>query len=323
LKRKKIEEKPSEENKQWDASMLSLFRASPQAFVNLCSPGARYLDEQPQKLQSHPRTTDGLVRVLIDDEIQFIHFEFQSYNDETMAERLLEYNTLIWNEFGIPVVSCVIHLLGDGQIAPSPLQRRTRKGKKVVDFYYDTIEIGDLVPEDILAMHQPGLLPLLTLTKGGATRDVIHRMFSELETVGDQNLTSIAYTLATYSLKRSNEGEVPWFERTHKHMHDIITESPFYKSVIEKGIEQGRQQGIEKGIEQGRQQGIEQGQLTALRQATVDVVQERLPALVQFAESQIATINDPARLRQLVVKLITVPNAEQAIQAFFDAQQGK
>ena len=221
------------------------------------------------------------------------------------------------------VVSCVIHLLGDGQIAPSPLQRRARKGKKVVDFYYDTIEIGDLVAEDILAMHQPGLLPLLTLTKGGATREVIHRMFSELETVGDQNLTSIAYTLATYSLKRSNEGEIPWFERTHKHMHDIITESPFYKSVIEKGLEQGRQQGIEQGLKEGIERGIKKGQLTALREAVVDVVQERLPSLVQFAKLQVATINDPARLRHLVVKLITVPNAEQAIQAILDAQQGQ
>lgn len=44
---------------------------------------------------------------------------------------------------------------------------------------------------------------------------------------------------------------------------------------------------------------------------------------VLFAESQVAAINDPMRLRRLVVKLITVSNAEQAIQAFLDAQQGE
>ncbi len=302
--------------------MLSLLRASPQAFVNWFLPDAQYLDERPQKLQSHPRTTDGLVKVQVEDEIQFIHFEFQSYYDEKMAVRLLEYNTLIWNEFDMPVISCVIHLLGDKRIAPSPLHRRGCRGKRVADFYYDTIEIGDLVSEDILAMHQPGLLPLLTLTKGGATREVIHRMFSELETVADHNITSIAFTLATYSLQRSNEGELPWLERTYQQMYDIITESPFYKSVIEKGREQGRQQGIEKGIEKGRERGLKEG-LTALRQAIVDVVRERLPALVPFAESQDVAINDPMRLRRLVVKLITVSNAEQAIQTFLDVQQGE
>ncbi len=168
-------------------------------------------------------------------------------------------------------------------------------------------------------MHQPGLLPLLTLTKGGATREVIQRMFSELEIVADQNITFIAYTLATYSLQRSNERELPWLERTYKHMYDIITESPFYKSIIAKG----RERGLKEGREQGIEQGIEKGQLTALRQAIVDVVHERLPALAPFAESQVASINDSTRLRRLIVKLITVPDAEQATQAFFEAQQGQ
>ena len=309
--------------------MLSLLRASPQGFVNLFLPGAQYLDERPQKLQSHPRTTDGLVKVQLEDDIMLIHFEFQSHNDTTMAKRLQEYNMLIWNEFEIPVLSCVIHLLGDGHIAPSPLVRTLPAGaggKKIHDFYYETIEVGDLKADDILAMHQPGLLPLLTLTQGGATREVVQRMFNELETVADQNITFLAYTLATYSLQRSNERELPWLERTYKHMHDIITESPFYKSIIAKGLAQGRERGLkegrEQGLEQGLEQGIEKGQLTALRQAIVDVVHERLPALVQFAESQVATIHDPTQLRRLVVKMSTVPDTEQATQAFLDAQQG-
>ena len=164
---------------------------------------------------------------------------------------------------------------------------------------------------------------------------MIQRMFGELERVDDQNITFIAYTLATYSLQRSNVRELPWLERTYKHVYDIITESPFYKSIIAKGLEQGRQQGleqgleegiekgIEKGIERGIEKGIEKGQITALRQAIVDVVHERLPALVPLAESQVATINDPTRLRRLIVRLITVPDAEQATQAFLDAQQSQ
>ena len=134
--------------------MLSLLRVSPQGFVDLLLPGARYLDEQPQKLQSHQRTVDGLVKVQLKDDIMLIHFEFQSHNDSTMAKRLQEYNMLIWNEFEIPVLSCVIHLLGDGHIAPTPFVRTLSVGAggmKIHGFCYETIEVGDLGADDILA----------------------------------------------------------------------------------------------------------------------------------------------------------------------------
>ena len=105
-------------------------------------------------------------------------------------------------------------------------------------------------------------------------------------------------------------------------MHDILSESHFYQEIIamglEKGLKQGREQGIEQGREQGREQGLAKGQLTALRQAIVDIAHERFPALVEFAESQVTAIDDTTQLRHLVVKMSTVPDAEQATQAFLD-----
>ncbi len=295
--------------KHWDESMLALLRASPQAFVDLFLHGAKYIQEQPQKLQSHQRTTDGLVEVQLEGKTMLIHFEFQAYKDSTMPQRLLEYNVLIWNEYQLPVISCVLHLLEDGRIAPSPFVRTLSTGKEIVSFYYETIEIRDFTAEDIIRIGQPGLLPFLTLTKAGATREVVQRMFSELETVADKNITFIAFAIATFSLQRSNQQDLPWLERNYRSMHEIISESPFYKEIISKGLEQG--------LEQGR----EQGQLTALRQAIIDVVRERLPGLGQFAESQVENIKDATQLRRLIVKISTVPDAEQAIQAFLDAQQ--
>ncbi len=96
---------------------------------------------------------------------------------------------------------------------------------------------------------------------------------------------------------------------------------PIYKSIIEKGLAQGHERGLKEGHERGLKQGLKKDGLTELRQAIVDIVQERLPALVPFVESQVATINDPAQLRHLIVKLITISNAEQAIQVFLDVQQ--
>jgi len=308
--------------KHWDETMLALLRASPQAFVNLFLPDAHYIQEQPQKLQSHPRTIDGLVKVKLGGEIMLIHIEFQTYNDSNMPSRLLEYNVLIWNEYKLPVISCVIHLLKDGCIAPSPFERKLSTGKTIVNFYYETVEIHDFTAEDIIQIGQPGLLPFLTLTKDGATKEVVQRMFRELETFANKNVTFVAFMLATFSFHLSNQHDLPWLERNYRYMHDILSESPFYQEIIamglEKGLKQGREQGIEQGREQGREQGLAKGQLTALRQAIVDIAHERFPALVEFAESQVTAIDDTTQLRHLVVKMSTVPDAEQATQAFLD-----
>ncbi len=307
--------------KHWDESMLALLRASPQAFVNLFLPGAHYIQEQPQKLKSHQRTIDGLVKVRLNRKTMLVHIEFQTYNDPKMASRLLEYNVLIWNEYKLPVLSCVIHLLTDTRIAPPPFERTLSTGKKIVNFHYEIIEIGDFTADDIIQMGQSGLLPFLTLTKDGATIEVVQRMFRELEMFANKNVTFVAFMLATFSFQRSNQHDLPWLERNYKYMHDILSESPFYQEIIAMGLEQGlsREQGIEQGREQGIEQGRERGQLIALRQAIIDIVHERLPSLVEFATSQVAAIDDATQLRRLVVKMSTVPDAEQAMQAFLNA----
>jgi len=269
---------------------------------HLFLPDARYIQEQPQKLQSHPRTIDGLVKVEIDGKMMLVHFEFQTYNDSNMASRLLEYNILIWNEYKLPVISCVIHLLKDGSISSPPFERKLTNGKTIVSFYYETVEISKFTAEDIIQIGQPGLLPFLTLTKDGATIEVVQRMFRELEVFANKNVTFVAFMLATFSFHLSNQHDLPWLERNYRYMHDILSESPFYQEIIAMGLEKG----------------LERGQLTALRQAIVEIVRARLPALVEFAESQVATIDDKAQLHRLVVKMSTVPDTKQATQAFLD-----
>jgi predicted transposase/invertase (TIGR01784 family) len=296
--------------KHWDESMLALLRASPQAFVNLFLPGASYIQEQPQKLQSHQRTIDGLVEVQIDGETMLVHIEFQTYTDPEMPGRLLEYNVLIWNEYQLPVLSCVIHLLKDKCIAPSPFKRMLPTGETVVTFDYETIEISEFTVEDIIQIGEPGLLPFLTLTKEGATKEVVQRMFQELEAFADKNVTFVAFMLATFSFHISNQRDLPWLERTYRYMHDILSESPFYQEIVAVGLE--------KGIKQGIEQGIKTGELKALRESVVDMVRERLPSLVEFAESQVAMISDVTLLRRLVIKMSTLNDEKRAKQAFLD-----
>jgi hypothetical protein len=54
-------------------------------------------------------------------EDMLVHLEFQIYGDPGMAERLLRYNILARSEHKLPVLSCVIYLLDDGEVLSPPL----------------------------------------------------------------------------------------------------------------------------------------------------------------------------------------------------------
>ena len=69
-------------------------------------------------------------------------------------------------------------------------------------------------------------------------------------------------------------------------MNDIIRQSPFYQWALEEGEAKEKAYG-----------------LAQMRQAVVEVVQERFPELAQLAEEVVVTIDSPAQLVRLSAKL--------------------
>ncbi len=153
--------------KPWDSLLKMLVRVNPSAFVQWLIPGAEFVKEQPYDLESQKREVDALLEVIVNGQRVLLHIEFQTYNDKTMAERLLLYNVLVRNVYGMSVLSCVIYLLQDGTIQQSPLLVMFPENKKVLEFHFESIEIGELTPEDILSTGITSLIPLLPLTKDG------------------------------------------------------------------------------------------------------------------------------------------------------------
>lgn len=83
--------------KDWDDSLRSMIRDDPQAFIDLLlSQGqVEFVGQLPEKLKTWKLEVDALVKVVTDDEkLMLVHFEFQTRNDPTMPERLLQYNVL-------------------------------------------------------------------------------------------------------------------------------------------------------------------------------------------------------------------------------------
>jgi predicted transposase/invertase (TIGR01784 family) len=282
----------------WDDTLKTLVRTSPQAFVDWIAPGARFVGERRCELKNWKLEVDSLLDVMVGEELMLLHIEFQSRNDAEMGDRLLRYNVLIRGEYKLPVLSCVIYLFRVGTIQRSPWIWRLPTGHEVNRFQFVDIEMFELAPQDLLHIGQPGLLPLLPLTRGGATREVVTEMLDRLVPSEHRELTSIGCALATLIFQRLNTAELGWFRRRISMIDDLLRESPFYQWILEEGEEKG----------------LEKGRLQELRNSVIRFVRARYPALEELAEKQVASCEDIERLDQLRTNLYTARSAKKVKQ---------
>jgi len=286
--------------KPWDDSLKKLVQADPQAFVSWFVPDASFTGARPHELKHWTLEVDALLGVRVSGQDMLLHLEFQTHNDPAMAERLLRYNVLARSEHRLPVLSCVIYLLGSGEASTSPLSWMLPTEQEVLRFHYQSIELKALLPEEVVRTGLTGLLPLLPLTKNGARREIVETMFSRLLAAKKIELVPIGYTLASLAFSRENPVDQDWLFRRFHEMHDILRETPIYQEILKEGREEGLEQGLQRG------------QLEALRQAIVEVVVERFPKLVRLTKKQVVLIEDPELLRHVLVKVSVAQSAEEA-----------
>lgn len=95
-------------------------------------------------------------------------------------------------------------------------------------------------------------------------------------------------------------------------LRDVLRESRLYADPLEDGPEDGLPQKYQKAFLQGMQQASDEF-LQELHHMLLKIVRGRFPKLVRLAKKQIAHIDDIGALRELLVKIGTARNAEEAI----------
>jgi len=231
-----------------------------------------------------------------------------------MAERLLLYHMLIWDQFqrkdeykemDLAIRACVLALFERAKIPPSPLlwtQPGEPPGQKVerVRFSYEVIELWKIRCEILLDLGHLVLYPLLPLTEGGATREIIVTMFDRLHGEQNRDFAAIGFAFATIRLQMlKRDSDLEWLQERFCYMNDIIRESPFYQWILEEGEAKGVTQGVAQSVAQ-------------MRQTIVDFVRECFPELAQLAEEVVATMDNLPQLGRLSIKLGGAQSAEQA-----------
>jgi hypothetical protein len=317
--------------KTWDNSLSILVNSNPQAFLDLFLPGAMLRQQHHTKLKGTQRQPDVVLEVERFDDIFIYNPEFQSYRDNNMAERSLLYHILLGCEFRTPkdqplaMRSCVVTLFKQAKMKPAPLRwfqpgelfgRRANR----VRFDYDVVEMWKQDHRRILDLGHRELYPLLPLTNGGATRQIVTFMLDELSEERYRDFALIGFTCASRIFRDEKRfDDLAWIQRRYHTMYDIIHDSPLYDWIYadghEGGVAEGLARGQAQGLAQGQAQGLAQGQaqsLAQMRQTIVDIMQEYFPELAELAAEIVATVDNPGQLVHLSVKLGRAQNAEEA-----------
>jgi hypothetical protein len=277
--------------KPWDDTMKRLIRVHPQHFVSWVLKGAIYKAALSIELKNWTREADFLFDVIQNDQQMLIHMEFQSSEDEDMAQRLLEYNVLATREHGRSVLSCLIYLRKDSKIAESPLIWELPNGEKILYFHFIVIKLWEITAEELIQTNLTGLLPLVPLTKDGGQYEVIDAVATKLATAKEYNLLEYALRFASLVFKEGSDYE--WLIRRFAMYKDILDDS--------------------RVVQEERREG----ELRGLHQAVLDVIEARFPEILPYAKKQMEGIADPDVLRRTIVKMSTVQTAEEALQYLF------
>lgn len=293
--------------KPYDDAMKKLVGGNSQDFLSWVLRDAQFVRQLPYELSVENIYADGLIEALSEGERTLVHFEFQSYYDERIGERLLEYNVLASRQYGyVPVDSFVIYLKDCGEVPRSPFLRKPSADKEGTRFSYGIIELHKSAAEELVQTGLVALLPLLPLTGDGARRQVIENMILSLIEADRTDLLWIGYALAAKIMK----DDIRWLKRRFAMLSDFLQDSPVYQEVLEEGIEKG----LEIGREEGRREAISQQlqrERQSLREAVLDVVLERFPEIARQVKRQTNTIDDPAIMLGLLVKIGTAKSAEE------------
>jgi predicted transposase YdaD len=189
------------------------------------------------------------------------------------------------------------------------------------EFHYRVIEVANMTAEELRAFGEIGLLPLLPLTKDGATREKVEEMFTDLQVAGNLDLLQIGQLIASLAFGNTRPADQEWALRRYREMYDRLQETPVYKEMTRLATEKALQEGLREGRQEGLREGIQEGQLMALRGALLSLVQKRFPKLSPLVKQLVSTVDRASVLENLILEISTASTAKEARQYLRDSSK--
>jgi hypothetical protein len=294
----------------WDDLIKVLITANPQSIISFLFPGAQFLENLNTELRNPIRNVvaDFLLKVLWMGLEIILHLEFQRHAEEVMPKRVWEYNVLSTYIYQRPTLSFVVYFVEEANIA-EPVYTIKVGERAIHAFAYQNVKLWELAGTQLKQPGIEGLLPLLPLTKGGASYDVVEDMIAQLLATGKQDLLPLGYSFAALVLK--NLQEMKWLQWRFSQMESILEQSWAYQEMVSRGFNKG----FNKGFDEGHNKGFDE--------ALIYYVRKRFPKQVELADLVCTQVADIAVLKTAYDRLIEANTDEEAQQALMQALQSR
>ena len=228
-----------------------------------------------------------------------LHLDFQSGPDPTLPRRILLYNVLLHDGYGLPVHSIVILLRprADRGDLTGTLSYAARPGRGHLDFAFEVIRLWQVPVERLLASGL-GTLPLAVLgqTPGGRSADealpeVIARLVQRIEEEAQTEQVPILLTASfvLMGLRESRERAIQLFQGVRK-MRDSTT----YQAILDEGRAEGELK------------GRTEGQMEEARRLLLRLGRKRLGDPEEAVKAAVRAITDVERLELLAERITEV-----------------
>lgn len=171
---------------------------------------------------------------------RIFHFDFQSGGDARLPRRVLMYNTLLYEQYGLPVHSVVVllHPRANRSDLTGTVSYEGRPGRGELAFRFEILRLWE-VPIDALLQGGLGTLPLAPLGQvheglvpeqvmSGAIARLRERIHSETPPPEAAKLVTAAYLLTGLRFPRLLTFQ--WFQG-----ESAMKESDTYQYILEQG----------------------------------------------------------------------------------------
>ena len=239
--------------------------------------------ELPEVKKRNP----DLLLQLSDDSI--LHIELQTYNDNRIAERMLEYMLLIKNRYADRKVRQVVVYVGNDKM-------RMKNSIKWEDLEYrfKLIDIRDIDCEDMVRSDYISDIILGGLCRIRDEDRYVERLLSAIRSLSEnERKDAIKKALTLLRLRPILHSKV---ERRIKEESMPLTiveveKDPYYKKGIRRGVRVGLKRGLKRGIERGIKKGIEREKVeTARRLYKMGLSLERISEAVNLPLDEVRRV---------------------------------
>lgn len=213
-----------------------------------------------------------------------------------MASRLLVYNSVLYYEHELPVISIIVYPFRT-KLAQSPLDIRTKRDE-ITTFYFKTLPLFTLEAEQFIQEHISCMYPLLP-TMRGTNAALIQKAMDELAALYREDEITLSQQLIWMEIFLERTDTISKSEK-----YDIQEKLDMYDKLWEENPK----------VQRIRAESEAKGKVETLQNMLVTTVELRFPALSDLVRRQVLRIQKPDAL-DLLFRQITVSSDENFVRS--------